>query len=344
MSSDRARPAIVELTLLRVREFLREPEAVFWALVFPILLTTGLGIAFRNQAPDRLHIAAESPSLAKALEQERTLIVDTLTQDEARQALDTGKVSLVVEPTSTGVTFRYDDANPDGRLARLRADAALQVAEGRSDPVHTADDLQRATGSRYIDFLVPGLVGMGIMGNAIWGLAFAIVDARRRNLMKRIIATPMRRRDYLLSFLLWRLLLLVFEVSIPVGFGVLAFGVPLRGSLAVLVLVSVMGSLAFSAIGLLLASRARTIEAVSGLTNLVMMPMWIASGVFFSADRFPAALQPVIRALPLTALNDALRSNMLQGAGLLQLLPKLGVLGIYLVATFTLALRVFRWR
>ena len=344
-SHERVRPAIVELTLLRLREFAREPEAVFWALIFPVLLTTGLGIAFRSQAPDRLHVAATSAALAQALARDSTLVVDTLTAAQAAAALDAGKVVLVVDQTADGrVTFRFDDANPDGRLARMRTDQALQTSAGRSDLVPTTDDVQRATGSRYIDFLVPGLVGMGIMGNAIWGLGFAIVDARRRNLMKRIIATPMRRTDYLLSFLLWRLALLVFEVSIPIGFGVLVFGVPIKGPIVVLVIVSLLGSLAFSAIGLLVASRARTIEAVSGLTNLIMLPMWIASGVFFSAERFPAALQPVIHALPLTALIDALRSNMLQGAGLIDLGPQIGVLMAYLVVCFATAMSVFRWR
>jgi ABC-type multidrug transport system permease subunit len=202
----------------------------------------------------------------------------------------------------------------------------------------------REAGSRYIDFLVPGLVGMGIMGNAIWGLGFSIVDARRRKLMKRIIATPMPRHLYLLSFLVWRMALLVAEVGVPVVFGVFVFGVPVRGAIVEFVAVCVLGSLAFSSLGLLIASRARTIEAVSGIMNLVMMPMWIVSGVFFSADRFPDAVQPFVRALPLTALNDALRANMLQGVPLGQLGPELGTLALYLVVCFSLALKIFRWR
>ena len=224
------------------------------------------------------------------------------------------------------------------------ADRAVQRAAGRADPVPNSDDIVREAGSRYVDFLVPGLVGLGIMSNTLWGLGFSIVDSRRRKLTKRLIATPMSRASYLLSYLLWRMLILVVEVGIPVGFGALAFGVPVRGSFLDLVIISVLASLSFSALALLIASRARTIEAVSGLMNLAQVPMWILSGVFFSAQRFPDAVQPFISALPLTALIDALRAHMLQGAGLAQVAPQLGVLSLWLVVCFGLALRLFRWK
>lgn len=337
--------ALAQLTLLRYREFVREPEALFWALVFPIILTTGLGVAFRNQPEQVARVAVSTPALAEALAGDPLLSAELADPEAARELLRRGVVSLVVESGGEGrVTYVYDDTNPDGRLARVRADRALQRAAGRVDPLAVQDALWHETGSRYIDFLVPGLVGMGIMGNAIWGLGFAIVDARRRRLMKRIVATPMRPRDFLLSFLLWRLVLLVFEVGIPVGFGMIVFGVPMRGSFPEFAGLCVLGSLAFSALGLLIASRAKTIEAVSGLMNLVMMPMWILSGVFFSAQRFPDALQPLIRILPLTALNDALRANMLQGASFAGVAPQIAALAICSVVAFALAMRVFRWQ
>jgi ABC-type multidrug transport system permease subunit len=328
-----------------MREFLREPEALFWALVFPVLITTGLGVAFRNQAEPIIHVAATTPDLASALRRDARLVVATTDAEGARDALRRGTVSLVVQREAGGtVTYLYDDTNPDARVAKARADDAVQAAAGRVDPVDVRVAGWDEPGSRYVDFLVPGLVGMGIMGNAIWGLGFAIVDARRRHLMKRIVATPMRASDYLLSFLLWRLLLLVFEVGIPVGFGMLAFGVPMRGSVPGFVALCVLGSLAFSALGLLIASRARTIEAVSGIMNLVMMPMWILSGVFFSAGRFPEAMQPFIRVLPLTALNDALRATMLQGVAAGSLLPQIAALLTCLLVSFGLAMRLFRWQ
>ena len=339
------RQPLVQLTLLRFREFVREPEALFWTLVFPVLLTTGLGVAFRNQAPDVVRVAAVTAPVAEALEREPLLLVDRIDATGARAALRTGRVVLVAEPGPDGrVVYRYDDTNPEGRTARMLADRAVQIAAGRVDPVAVSDDVVREVGSRYIDFLVPGLVGMGIMSNAVWGLGFSIVDARRRKLMKRIVATPMRRGDYLMSFQAWRLLLLAFEVGVPVIFGVVAFGVPVRGSIVDMAAICLLGSLAFSALGLLLASRARTIEAVSGLMNVVMVPMWILSGVFFSSERFPDTLQPFIKALPLTALVDALRANMLRGASLVELGGPLAAMTGCLVICFVLAMKIFRWK
>jgi ABC-2 type transport system permease protein len=336
---------LVQLTLVRFREFWREPEAIFWVFVFPILLAAGLGIAFRNRPADVLKIATVTPELARALRREKLLDVEQLSSANAEDSLRTGKVALLAVPAPGGtVVYRYDDTNPEGRTARMLADRAIQRAAGRADPVASSDRLMREPGSRYIDFLIPGLVGMNLMGSAIWGMGYAIVDARRKKLMKRLIATPMPRHYYLLSFVLSRLLLLVVEVGVLLGFGALVFQVPVRGSLVDLAVLCVLGSMSFCALGLLIASRAQTIEAASGLMNAVMMPMWIVSGVFFSAQRFPSIVQPAINALPLTVLIDALRKNMLQGGSLAQVAPQLGVLGAWLIVCFTLALRLFRWR
>ena len=336
---------LAQLTLVRIREFTREPEAVFWAIFFPILLAAGLGIAFRQSAGDAIQVVTAAREIADALRLEPGLAVSHMDEGAARLALRNGKVSLLVERgPDASVVYRFDDTNPEGRTARMLADDAIQRARGRSDPVASRDDLVREPGSRYIDFLVPGLVGLGIMSNAVWGLGFSIVDARRRKLTKRLVATPMSRAHYLLSYLLWRLMVLVVEVGVPVGFGALAFGVPVRGSIVDLVVICLLASLSFSALGLLIASRARTIEAVSGLMNLLQVPMWIVSGVFFSSQRFPDAVQPLIKLLPLTAIIDALRAHMLQGATLVQVAPQLATLTGWLVVCFAVALRIFRWR
>lgn len=352
------RHPLAQLTLVRFLEFLREPEALFWVFVFPVLLAAGLGLAFRNRPPEVLKIAAVTPHLAAALKQEKLLDVQWLSVPAAERALREGKVALVVAPDpriwfsedfgTSGrafhVVYEYDDTNPEGRTARMLADRAIQRAAGRLDVVASDDKMLREPGSRYIDFLIPGLLGMNLMGSAIWGMGFTIVDARRKKLMKRLVATPMPRHYYLLSFALSRLLLLVVEVGVLVGFGALVFRVPLRGSLVDLGALCVLGSMSFGAIGLLIASRVQTIEAASGIMNVVMMPMWIVSGVFFSAQRFPDMLQPVIKVLPLTAIIDALRANMLQGAGFAQLAPQMAILGAWMVLCFTFALRIFRWR
>jgi ABC-2 type transport system permease protein len=336
---------LVQLTLVRFREFIREPEALFWVFAFPILLAAGLGIAFRNRPAEVLKIAAVTPEIAQSLRQEKLLEVQQLDSDAAEESLRTGKVALFAEPGPRGtVVYRYDDTNPEGRAAQMLADRAIQRAAGRADPVSTSDELMREPGSRYIDFLIPGLLGMNLMGSAIWSMGFAIVDARRKKLLKRLVASPMPRHYYLLSFLLSRILLLVVEVGVLLGFGALIFHVPIRGSLLDLTVLCVLGSFSFCALGLLIASRAKTIEAASGLMNVVMMPMWIASGVFFSSQKFPGLMQPFIKALPLTAVIDALRANILQGSNLAQMAPQVGIMIFWLVLCFALALKLFRWR
>jgi ABC-2 type transport system permease protein len=337
--------ALLQLTLVRFREFIREPEALFWVFVFPILLAGGLGLAFRNRPPEVLTVGAVGSELARSLRQDKLLNVEEYSLNSGQEALRTGKIALLAtQSAGGGVEYRYDDTNPEGRTARMLADRAIQRAAGRVDPVSSGDRILREPGSRYIDFLVPGLLGMNLMGSAIWGIGFSIVDARRKKLVKRLIATPMPRHYYLMSFLLSRLILLVIEVGVVVGFGLLVFGVPVRGSVWTLAALCVLGSLCFCAIGLLIASRAQTIEAASGLMNLIMMPMWIVSGVFFSSQRFPEFLQPIIKALPLTAIIDALRANMLQGASFAQVAPQIAILSAWLIVSFTVALKMFRWR
>jgi len=337
--------SLVQLTLVRFREFWREPEAVFWVFVFPILLTTGLGIAFRNRPADVVKVGAVGTELAGALRSNKGLAVEVLDRAAGEQALRAGRIVLLAVPGAKGaVTYRYDDTNPDGRNAKLLVDRTVQHAAGAHDPVAASDDLVREPGSRYIDFLVPGLLGMNLMGSGVWGLGFGIVDARRRKLLKRLIASPMSRSQYLLSFLLARLVMLYVEVAVLMGFAVLVFGIPLRGSIWELALICLVSALSFSALGLLLASRVQTIEGASGLMNFVMMPMWIFSGVFFSADRFPDMLQPFIRALPLTAVIDALRAQILQGVGLGHLANQLAVITGWLFICFFSALKLFRWR
>ena len=345
----RQRP-LAQLTLVRFREFRREPEAVFWTFAFPVILALGLGIAFRNKPADVVKIAVvrDSPAgatLAARLDSAKGLKVEVLSAVAAAQALRTGDVALVAAPAANGgVLYRFDDTRPEGRSARSLTDDALQRAAGRRDPVAVSDSHVSERGSRYIDFVVPGLLGMNIMGGGIWGLGFAIVEARRKNLLKRLVSTPMRRSHYLASFLFSRFFFLILEIAVLVGSAAAFFDVPVRGSLVQLFVVSLVSALAFGGIGLLIASRARTMEGVSGLMNLTMMPMWVLSGVFFSSTNFPKAAQPVIQALPLTASINALRATMLQGAGWAAVAPSLAIVTAWLVVTFALALRLFRWR
>ena len=341
--------SIVQLTLARFRGFIREPEAVFWTFVFPILLAVGLGVAFRSRAPEQPHVgvlvAGDSNALMEALKRDSTLKVEVMDDSAAARALRTGKIAILARITGpTSVEYTYDSARGEAAMAKLLVDRAIQRAAGRTDPVVVAERKVTERGSRYIDFVLPGLLGMNLMGSGIWGIGFAIVDQRGKKLLKRFMATPMSRAEYLASFMFSRLFWLVLEVITLLGFGALAFGVPLRGSFTALALICLLSALAFAGMGLLIASRARTTEGVSGLMNLVMLPMWIFSGVFFSSSNFPNAVQPVIKLLPLTAVNDALRANMLEGASLASLSGQMLVIAGWLVVSFVLALRLFRWR
>jgi len=357
MSDDRSPRArsfrersLVQLTLVRYREFLREPEAVFWVFIFPILLAAGLGVAFRDRPQEVLKVGVVAPAmdtaaLHTALRSESALAPVVLDEAAGERALGTGDISLLVlRSADAKVTYRYDDTRPESRTARLLVDNALQRSAGRADPVAVGVSTVHERGSRYIDFVIPGLLGMNLMGSGIWGTGFAIVDARKKKLLKRLIATPMSRAQYLFSFILSRLTMLILEVATLLGFGVLVFDVPMRGSYLQLFAICLLASLTFSAVGLLVASRVRTIEGVSGLSNLVMLPMWVFSGVFFAWTRYPAAVQPFIRALPLTAANDALRATMLRGAGASAVSGQSAIMAVWLVVCFVVALKLFRWK
>ena len=336
--------SLYQLTITRFLLFLREPEAIFWVFLFPILLAVGLGIAFRNRPADVLQVAATTPQLTAALNRDKGLTASTMDEAQGTHELATGQILLLAIERPGGVTYKYDDTNPDAHTARLVADRAIQIASGQREALPAQNQLVHETGARYIDFVVPGLLGMNLMGSAMWGLGFSIVEARQKKLLKRMVASPMPRWQYLMSFLLSRLVMLVVEVVVFLGFARLVFGVPFRGSLWALGFLCVLTSLSFSTLGLLVASRAQTMEAASGLMNLVMLPMWILSGVFFSATRFPSVVQPIVRALPLTAAIDALRGNMLQGMNLSQQVAPVVILFAWLVVPFMVSLRIFRWR
>jgi ABC-type multidrug transport system permease subunit len=336
--------SLFQLTAMRFRLFLREPEAIFWTFLFPILLSVGLGIAFRNRPADVLPVGATTTQLTQALAADKGLTATTLDESSGTHALATGSILLLAIQRLDRIEYKFDDTNPDARTARMIADRAVQAAAGRQEAVRVDNQFVHEAGARYIDFLVPGLLGMNLIGAAMWSMGFAIVDARQKKLLKRMVASPMPRWQYLASFLFSRLGLLVIEVGVFLGFARITFGVPFRGSLWQLGLLCVLASLAFSAMGLLVSTRAKTTEAVNGLMNLVMLPMWILSGIFFSATRFPLALQPLVRALPLTAAIDALRGNMLQGMSLGQLAAPVGIMLAWLIVPFAVSLRIFRWR
>src|SRR5215469_6184415 len=335
----------------RMLELAREKEVIFWVFVFPLLLALGLGFAFRDKpvavsniavisgpgAQDTIQMLSHSPS-------HDSFHANIADEQVAQRGFRLGKYDLVVRPfPAGGYQYRYDPARPESVLARSLVDDALQRMSGRRDQVATTAVASTEPGSRYIDFLIPGLLGMNLMNSGMWGIGFALVDMRQRKLLKRFVATPMRQSDFLMALASSRLILMVIEVGLLLGFGVLFFHMRVLGSLLTIVLIGAIGAISFGGLGLLTASRAKKIESVSGLINIVMMPMWIFSGVFFSYERFPVIVQPFIKALPLTALNDALRATILEGSSLLSQTGRLSILIAWGALSFLLALRWFRW-
>ncbi|HKV12112.1 MAG TPA: ABC transporter permease [Thermoanaerobaculia bacterium] len=345
--SDRRYSPLLELTVARAKEFLREPEAIFWVFAFPVLLAVALGFAFRAKGPDQIPVGVVATSEANAtitaLKTSPVLLPRPFSAAEGREALRTGRISLLVEP-GPPVTFLFDETRPDSRIARLEADNAIQRAAGRKEAVAVQSEKMEEKGSRYIDFLIPGLLGMNLMGTGIWSIAFSVTTARNRRILKRLVATPMHKGHYLLAQIFGRLMFLVPEIVFLVGVGWLFFGVAVRGSLLLLLLLCLLGAMTFCGLGLLCASRVSTIEGASGLANLIMLPMWVLSGVFFSSERFPDAVQPFINALPLTALNQALRGVINEAQGLAGVAPQAGILAAWALVSFAVALKIFRWR
>ena len=349
MSNKTAYSAFRELTLTRLREFYRQPEAVFWTYFFPILMVVALGIAFRNKPIESITVDVVNSEFADALlsslESDERIVAAKHEASVCAERLRTGKIDLYVASngSSADLTYSYDPTKPGSIVAKDLADKILQKAAGRIDPVQTSVEELSKPGGRYIDFLVPGLLGMGLMGGGLWGVGFAVVDLRIRKLLKRFVATPMKKTHFLAAIMASRMCFMIPEIIFLVVFSWLFFGVQIYGSWWSILAFIVIGSIEFSGIGLLVASRAKTLETVSGLMNLVMLPMWTLCGIFFSYERFPAAVQPVIKLLPLTPLNDGLRKIMLEGASLASLWPEIAVMSVWSIATFSVALLIFRW-
>jgi ABC-type multidrug transport system permease subunit len=338
---------LIELTAVRLREFLREPEAMFWSFVFPILMTIALGVAFSSRSEERFIVGvaetAGADGLRVALASDPRFTVRTIDPAGVERAVRDGTAAVVVVPGEPPV-YRFDRARAESQAARLAVDAALQRAAGRSDAFVASEQPVAIAGSRYIDWVIPGLLGMGIMSTGMWSVGFSIVTARSRKLLKRFVATPMVRPYYLASFVLSRFTFLGIETIVLMVFAFYSFGVTIHGSLATFAVVCITGALGFGGMALLVASRVRTIEAISGLLNFVMLPMWIVSGVFFASSNFPDVAQPIIQVLPLTALIDALRAVTNDGQPLAAVAPDLGILAAWGSVSFAIALKIFRWQ
>jgi ABC-2 type transport system permease protein len=304
-------------------------------------------MAFRNRPAEqpRIAIVSKAPSpRTDALLRSKSLQAEQMTPPAARKALTTAKIDMIVEDDGTELTFHFDPMQERAALARLTTMDILEHADGRRERLSAREMNVTEPGSRYIDFLLPGLIGLNLMGSSMWGVGYNMVLARKRRLLRRYAVTPMRRSHFLLSFVLSRCVFLALELAVLIGFGALAFGTVVTGSYASVALISLLASAAFAGLSLIIGARVDNLEAANGWMNFVQLPMWVLSGAFFSYERFPEWLHLPIRLLPLTAVNDALRRVFNEGASLLSCWPELGVLGVWCALGFGISLKYFRWQ
>jgi len=280
------------------------------------------------------------------LESDEQLKASIVTREEAVERLRLSKTTLMITAIDgqvDNIEYQYDPVRPGSVASRNLVDQRLQTAQGRKDVIESNDVTFSEPGNSYVDFLVPGLLAMGLMGGGLWGVGYAIVDMRIRKLLKRLMATPMRRTHFLIAMMTSRLVFMIPQIILLIVFSYFLFGVQVHGNWFSILLIIILGAIEFAAIGLLVASRANTMETASGLMNLVMLPMWTLSGIFFSYERFPEIVQPVIKLLPLTPVIDALRALMMDGKSIVTLSTEIAVIGAWSVIPFVIALAIFRW-
>src|SRR5688572_3874543 len=206
-----------QLISSRILLFLREPVAIFWVYGFPLLMLISLGIAFRDKPHESIAVdivGGESAAIHERLKNDKRFKV-TLAPEDWQKRLQYGKTDLVIEIFADGQPTPYqfweEPRRAESRLARYAVEAALLGRETTGEGAAKVQQLEKA-GSRYIDFLLPGMIGMGLMGGGLWGVGFVVVDMRVRKLLKRFLATPMRRSDFLLSIMLSRILFTVLDI------------------------------------------------------------------------------------------------------------------------------------
>ncbi len=328
------------------REFWRSPEAVFWTYGFPILMAVVLGFAFQPGPLPPVPVAVvagdDAQRLVTLLQADARLQAELLEPRAADDALARGRVAVLVRAEPGGPVLRADPTRSEAELGRLLVERALRGAPAGGAPLAREDEDR--PGARYIDFLIPGLIGLNLLGAGMWGVGFNLVQMRTQHLLRRLAVTPMRRPEFLLGYLLGRFVLVVPEATAIALFGVLVWGVPFRGSVLAAVLLVVVGGFAFAGLGCLLASRTRTIESIAGLMNLVQLPMWLLGGVFFSVERMAGIVRWAAEAMPLTHLNRALRDVMLEPGTIGDVAAPLAGLAVFAAVCFAVALRLFRWQ
>jgi ABC-2 type transport system permease protein len=372
MNKQAMRKSIVQLILINYREFIREPGIVFWSVIFPVLISWVLGVAFSNRGEMMQKVAIVESSPAQNIKFRAFLanaypvlnINDSSLQefsktienpklgnttyrfvytrwDDAIIMLKRGQTNIIIEEKPDSLMFHFDPKNPEARLNYIVLSSVIKDESF----IHETGYIKvlEKTGTRYIDFLIPGLLAMGIMNSFLWGISYALIEMRSKKLLRRMIATPMKKSEYLFSHFVARVSLAIFEASILFLFAWLYFHIHIQGSLIAFIMIFFAGNICFTGIGVLLASRTSSSRVGTGLINFVSLPMTVLSGVFFSYHNFPDFVVPFIQKLPLTMLADSIRSIFNEGTGISESLPEFFILSGLGILCFITGLKIYKW-
>lgn len=379
MNNRIANNQLYHLVLANIRELIREPGVLFWGIVFPILMSLGLGVAFTQKKETRTTVAVtgtnalavqpgDSVSALRTFllghgavggyhdgRMTRTLTIAdeklgntiwvfrALPWDEAMTLLKRGSLSVVIEENGREIRYHFDPLNPDAQLTYLKL-TGLIGASGAADPAdHPSVVPLTVTGSRYIDFLVPGLIAMGVMMSCMWGVSYNIIERRSKKLLRRMVATPMKRSNFLIALITVRMLMNFVEGGLLFLFAWLVFGITIQGNVAALFAIFIAGNIAFSGIAILLSSHTARTEIGNGLINAISMPMMVLSGIFFSYHNFPEWSVAIIRQFPLTMMADGMRSIFIEGAGFAEVAIPVTVLSVTGILFFVAGMKIFKW-
>jgi len=360
---------LYQLIVCRFWETLREPGVLFWGIVFPVLISIGLGLAFAQKSETKCNIllvqtnSTELDSLLAMYGQKSEqdgkeifiwkvhdnmlgnteFIFIRSTWDQAIIALKRGESDVVITDSSAKIRYHFDPSNAQAQLAYLKLSALLK------SPTNVQPTQQQVApltlkGVRYIDFFIPGLMAFGIMSSLLWGISYTIIECRSQKLLRRMIATPMKKSNYLIAIMFVRTVMNAVEALILFFFAWLLFNIHIQGNIAAFALLFVAGNIAFTGISVLLSCRTSKTESGTGLINLVQMPMMLLSGIFFSYHYFPKWSIGVIKLLPLTALADGFRAVFNEGAGCLQVLTPTALLSALGAVCFIVGMRWFKWQ
>jgi ABC-2 type transport system permease protein len=340
--------SLIQLILVHFKSFFREPAILFWAVFFPIIMAWVLGIAFskKSESLRTVYVTGESV-IPEKIRGEKVLGNETgnvyrikfqkASEEEAIRAVKRGLITLFVEVKDDSIIYHFDPLNSDAQLTHLILERSIADVTTNK----TSIDPLQATGTRYIDFLIPGMIALGIMNACIWGIGWSLIESRMKKLLRRMVATPLKKTVFFTSHMITRIILGAFETFLLILFSYLYFGTRITGSISAFIVVFLAGIFAFAGIAILMASRTSKTEVANGLVNAVTLPMMILSGIFFNYHNFPDWAIPVIQALPLTLVADSIRSIFIEGAGLIDVLRHVIILCAIGLVTFAAGLRAF---